>query len=597
MDNGDLLRYALQRRQYLVAIWLTLQQRWFVTSFNASTRVVGWAAVALGVALVTFTVVTFARNVVPVLTTPGTLPYVFLQCLLVFVSFNIYVNYFCSTALSRHIGQAPPEYTYRGPYTTNATGAPYDDSDFSQDSSDDSVEEGDGSPWVCGRTQEMSSMAAGVPMAQHTFSSPHRGVAEAPRGPFDTTLNDSLSPQVPVPAVTGMVAPSQPPLPTTNFPGIRVVRVFRGDESADGDAAATVPLHQPKAGVACWRGSTRSLLDCLTRLTRRTSAVFHARGCHRCHLPNRPKTVATLDTLLELEAIAGTAERYPPRLRVARVLDVPRRYCHHCRRLKAPREHHCAICNECVTKMDHHCPWINNCVDAENQRYFVLFVWWLWVGTLLATGFLGYGYIRESSNARKFRRLHAQWKTSPNKAAVEAKLRALHMPYGPAGVLLTSYLTTLAFGVAVIVCLCMSVFLYVNKRLVLENTTAIESIYVHEKRTHVYASTNFAYRSPYDLGKWLNFVDLFSTARDPLVKMALKAEAEADRRATAARPGGCADDRGWRWAAAARRLAQRVAIAVWLTGFPTFRPIYGDGVHYPTFDLLASGELHPLLAE
>lgn len=596
MDNGDLLRYALQRREYLVAMWLTLQQRWFVTSFNSSTRVVGWAVVAFGVGLVTFTVVTFARNVVPVLTTPGTLPYVLLQCLLVLVSFNIYVNYFCSTAFSRHIGRAPPAYTYRGPYATNTVGAHHDGSDSSEDSGDDGAQEGDGSPWVYGSTQEMSSVVAGVPLSQHASSSP-RPCTEAPRGPFDTTLDDSPSPRVPVPAVTGMATPLQPLLPTTNFPGIRVVRVFRGDESVDGDAAATVPLHQQKAGVACRRGSMRSLLACLTRLTRSASAVFHVLGCHWCHLPNRPKTVASLDTLLELEAIAGTAERYPPRLRVARVLDVPRRYCHHCRRLKAPREHHCAICNECVTKMDHHCPWINNCVDAENQRYFLLFVWWLWVGTLLATGFLGYGYIRENSNARKLRRLRAQWKTSPNKAAVEAKLRALHMPYGPAGVLLTSYLARLTLGVAVIVCLCMSLFLYVNRRLVLENTTAIESIYVHEKRTHVYQSTNFTYRSPYDLGKWLNFIDLFSTARDPLVKMVLRAEAETDRRAIATRPGGCADNRGWRWTAAARRLAQRVGIVVWLTGFPTFRPIYGDGVHYPTFDLLASGELHPLLAE
>lgn len=52
-------------------------------------------------------------------------------------------------------------------------------------------------------------------------------------------------------------------------------------------------------------------------------------------------------------------------------------YCKKCRGSKPYRAHHCSTCNRCVQRMDHHCPWINNCVGAYNQKFFVLFCFYI----------------------------------------------------------------------------------------------------------------------------------------------------------------------------------------------------------------------------
>ncbi|KAL9938603.1 hypothetical protein V8E36_002322 [Tilletia maclaganii] len=56
---------------------------------------------------------------------------------------------------------------------------------------------------------------------------------------------------------------------------------------------------------------------------------------------------------------------------------------------KPERSHHCSVCKTCVVKYDHHCPWINACVGLGNERYFVLFLFWLSVGcaTVVGTGY------------------------------------------------------------------------------------------------------------------------------------------------------------------------------------------------------------------
>lgn len=78
------------------------------------------------------------------------------------------------------------------------------------------------------------------------------------------------------------------------------------------------------------------------------------------------------------------------------------RYCEYCDQWKPDRTHHCRACNKCIHRMDHHCPWINNCVGAKNQKFFCLFLFYVFLcclQTLLMMLYIAilYFYLKDKS--------------------------------------------------------------------------------------------------------------------------------------------------------------------------------------------------------
>jgi DHHC palmitoyltransferase len=54
--------------------------------------------------------------------------------------------------------------------------------------------------------------------------------------------------------------------------------------------------------------------------------------------------------------------------------------CSECEAVKPMKTRHCSVCNRCIFHLDHHSPWVNNCIGLENQRFYLLFIFYSWLG-------------------------------------------------------------------------------------------------------------------------------------------------------------------------------------------------------------------------
>lgn len=59
--------------------------------------------------------------------------------------------------------------------------------------------------------------------------------------------------------------------------------------------------------------------------------------------------------------------------------------CTVCEVLVPPRSWHCKVCNVCILKRDHHCMFTSCCIGHENHRFFLVFVFYMFIATVYAS--------------------------------------------------------------------------------------------------------------------------------------------------------------------------------------------------------------------
>lgn len=61
------------------------------------------------------------------------------------------------------------------------------------------------------------------------------------------------------------------------------------------------------------------------------------------------------------------------------------KFCSVCETITPPRSWHCNTCNVCILKRDHHCYFTSYCIGHNNQRYFLMLVFHIFISTAYAS--------------------------------------------------------------------------------------------------------------------------------------------------------------------------------------------------------------------
>jgi len=177
---------------------------------------------------------------------------------------------------------------------------------------------------------------------------------------------------------------------------------------------------------------------------------------------------------------AGFPPPAPPNVTIETQEAQGGKWCKKCSRPKPERAHHCHVCGKCVLKMDHHCPWIANCVGHRNHHFFILFIFWLWLGCAYVST-LAFVPFQLSSQT-----------TVPYNAVVSR------------GSVIFSFIISIAVFIA------LTLMMLWQAYLVLTSQTTIEFYYNRSRSSAAYRQGK-VWRNPFDLGIANNFQIFFGT--------------------------------------------------------------------------------------